>query len=215
MSTLTIHSDQSPVHGLALATLYAGLAIWFSVVLALGLEGAFSSSDGRALLALPVAIFVPVVAFALAYRASRPLRRFVLALDTRVLVLLHTWRMLGLGFVFLYFHDILPGVFALPAGLGDAIAAAWALVVGTALYRSGVAVRRHLLAWNTFALGDFVLAVTLGLLARPGPLQLLSVEVTTAPMGEFPLFLIPAFGVPLFAITHLVVYLQVRDLMRG
>lgn len=194
---------------------YAGLllilGVWFLLALALSLGGLFAPADGIPGLAMPLAVVAPVALFALAYAASSRVRDLVLGIDTRMLVLLHTWRMVGVGFLMLYAFDLLPGVFAFPAGIGDAAAAVWALVVGVGLYGGYRVTRQGLLAWNTFGIADFVVAVGIGTLARYDLLDGISGGVTTAPMGAFPLALIPAFIVPLLTISHLIVYLQVKN----
>ena len=61
------------------------------------------------------------------------------------------------------------------------------------------------LGWNLFGIGDLVLAVTLGFLSTPGPLQRLALDFpfTEARMVTFPLVIIPSFLVPLFLLLHL------------
>jgi hypothetical protein len=158
---------------------------------------------------MPVAIVAPLILFALGLAGSRRVRELLLGIDTRVLVLLHTWRMVGLGFLMLYAYDLLPAIFAFPAGLGDAAAAIWALVLGVGFYGGFRVSRRHLLAWNSFGLADFVIAVSIGSLSRYGFLHAFTGAVSMSPMGQFPLVLIPTFIVPLLAITHIIVFLQV------
>lgn len=187
------------------------LAGWFLIALALGLGDAYSATDGVLALAMPGAILTPVIVFLLAYAVFPRVRERVLAVDTRLLVLLHTWRMVGLGFLMLLAFDLLPAVFAIPAGIGDAAAAAWALVVGVGLYGGFGVSRRHLLAWNVFGLADFIVVVSIGTLSRYGFLPVSASDVTTFAMGQFPLVLIPTFVVPLLTITHVVIYLQVKN----
>jgi hypothetical protein len=160
---------------------------------------------------MPAAILIPIVLFLLVYAASTRVREGVLGIDTRLLVLVHTWRMVGLGFLMLLAFDLLPAVFAIPAGIGDATAAIWALVVGIGLYGGLRISRRHLLAWNSFGIADFITAVTIGSLSRYGLLEDFAGDVTTFAMGQFPMVLIPTFIVPLLAITHLIVFLQVKN----
>lgn len=196
------------------ASRYAGLAfvlgLWFLLALTLSAGGIHASTQGGRALAMPMAIVTPVAVFALVIAASRRARDLLLGIDTRVLVLLHTWRMLGLGFLMLHAFDLLPAIFAFPAGLGDAAAAAWALVLGVGFYGGFRVSRRHLLAWNGFGLADFIIAVCLGSLSRYGFLPTLTGDITMSPMAQFPLVLIPTFIVPLLTITHIIVYLQLR-----
>jgi hypothetical protein len=211
MTIATAHMQAMAFHSSRYAGLTLGLGLWFLLSLGLGLGGIYTASEGIRAFALPVAIVTPLVVFALVYLTSRHVRNVLLGIDTRVLVLLHTWRMLGLGFLMLYAFDLLPAIFAFPAGIGDAAAAVWALVLVVGLYGGFQVSRRHLLAWNGFGLADFIIAVSVGTLSRYGFLQWFSGEVTMAPMNQFPLVLIPTFIVPLLAITHVLVYLQVKN----
>ena len=152
----------------------------------------------------------PIV-FLLAWRNSPDFRATVLAIDTGTLVILHSWRMVGMGFVFLYFYDRLPALFALTAGLGDAMTAMAALFIGIALYQGGALVsRQRIRLWNSFGLIDFVAAVSLGVLTRSGEALHTAGQVSSDIMGTFPLALIPGFAVPFYLITHLIIYAQLR-----
>ena len=189
---------------------HTGLALWLSAAVVLSVNGAYDSAVGVLPTTLIGGIGLPLLVFGGLYATSRNFRDFLLHLDIRPLILLHTWRMLGLGFVFLYFYDILSGWFALPAGLGDAATAVGALFLGIALYTSGTKVSRAMVFWwNTFGLIDFVIAVSMGVIMRPG-MNIIHDSLTSRPMGEFPLALIPAFVVPLFILTHVIIYLQLR-----
>jgi hypothetical protein len=211
MATATLQSNPEShlSHRVTVPLLVIG--IWFTLSLALVLGGVFSPAEGAAGLAMPTAVVSPILLFGLAYTASSRVREWALGIDTRLLVLVHTWRMVGLGFLMLYAFDLLPGLFAYPAGIGDALAAGWALVVGVGLYGGYRVSRRHLLAWNTFGIVDFVVAVIVGTASRYELPDALSGGVTTVLMGEFPLALIPAFVVPLLAISHAVIFLQVKN----
>ena len=61
----------------------------------------------------------------------RPFRDFVLAADLRLMTGIQAGRFAGLGFLALYANGVLPGSFALPAGLGDmaiGVTAPWVLL---------------------------------------------------------------------------------------
>jgi hypothetical protein len=188
-------------------------AVWFLAVLGLGLAEAFATPAGSLPWALLLAVLTPVALFGALYSAVPAVRSFVLGLDVRWLVLIHTWRFVGLMFLVLYSYGVLPLVFAAPAGIGDALAAAGALVLSAALFSARGASRRAVLAWNTFGVVDFVVAVSTGGLA--GTLLAEWSPVSTDVMAVFPLVLIPGFLVPLFTITHLVIYAQLRTRWRG
>jgi hypothetical protein len=185
------------------------LAAWLGLIAWLTLAGAFVTPPGPPPWPIIVAVNVPILAFAALYLGNAAFRGFVLGFDLRILVLLHAWRTVGVGFVFLYFHDKLPGIFALPAGLGDALAAFGAVALGIALYRGPVA-KGWVAAWNGYGLADFIVALGTGIAASEPALAALTGGVSMAPMQLFPLTLIPAFFVPLYIITHIIIFLQLR-----
>ena len=212
MNTLVFESsneqDASPVAGRAVLVICLG---WFIAVLGAAISGGFNAPAGERPLAILMAVTMPVIIYLTAYYRIKSFREWVLSLDMRQLILLHSWRMLGTGFVFLYFYDRLPALFALPAGLGDAMTAIGALSVGIALYeRASTVSRKRVYLWNTFGLIDFVLAVSMGVMTRTGEVLHFSGQVDSDIMGTFPLALIPGFAVPFYVITHLIIYAQLK-----
>ena len=124
---------------------------WFATILVTALSGVFDAPAGDRPLAILVAVLMPVAVFTVVYLNMKSFKDWVLSLDMRQLILLHSWRMVGIGFVFLYFQDRLPALFALPAGLGDAMAAIGALFLGIALYERAETVSpKRIFFWNTF-----------------------------------------------------------------
>ncbi len=195
------------------AVLATGLCVWFLGALFLGFRGVFQQDALGVPLTLLLGITLPIAGFAAALGVHSGFRAWVERIDIRPLVLLHTWRMLGLGFVFLAAYGVLSPTFALPAGLGDAAAAIGAFWLGVALYR-GRATLRAIYAWSALGLLDFTLAIALGVLARPG-VGVLPGPATTAPMGELPLALIPGFVVPFLVITHWIILRNARRQLAG
>ena len=142
---------------------------WFAATLGTALAGGFNAAAGERPLAILLVIAMPVLLYGLGYLGIKSFRDWVLTLDMRQLILLHSWRMVGIGFVFLYFYDRLPALFALPAGLGDAMAAMGAVFVAIALYQNAATVSPgRIYLWNTLGLIDFAVAVSLGVLTRTG-----------------------------------------------
>jgi len=183
------------------------LFMWLLLVIALAGSGVLAGTEGPQPLVMPAAIFLPVLAFVLAYRYSPGLRARVADLDTGLLVILHTWRMLGAGFLLLYAFDVLPGLFAWLAGGGDMLVATGALILGVRLLQGRQVTRAYLLRWNAFGLVDFLVAVGVGTALRStnfgGP-------VSTDVMASLPLSLIPTFIVPVYLILHAMIILQYR-----
>ena len=184
---------------------------WFLLVLAVALTGNFNVVKGAQPLPTLFAVLMPVGLFGLAYFSLASFKAWVLALDIRHLILLHSWRMVGMGFVFLYFQNKLPALFALPAGLGDAMAAMGALFLGIALYDQAEKISKNkIFMWNTFGLIDFVIAISMGLMTRVGEPFHFSGQVGSDIMSTFPLVLIPGFAVPFYVIVHLIIYAKLR-----
>jgi hypothetical protein len=184
---------------------------WFVTVLGAVLSGGFSASEGQRPVAILMAVTMSVITYAIAYYRIRAFREWVLSLDLRLLILLHSWRMVGAGFVFLYFYDRLPALFALPAGLGDAMTAIGAVFIGITLYeRASTVSPERVYLWNAFGLFDFVVAVSMGVMTRTGEVLHFSGQVSSDIMGTFPLALIPGFAVPFYVITHLIIHAQLK-----
>ncbi len=198
MTTLTMQSCECRIRTWSLL-----LLAWVIGTVVLAASGALAAND----LLMPVLIFIPVAGFALAWRTNPTFRSIVLSLDTGMLVILHSWRMLGLGFLFLYAYDVLPGLFAWLAGLGDAMAAAGATLIGIKLLRGSEVSKQALLRWNSFGLLDFLIAVTVGTALRS---DLLGSGITTDQLAFLPLSLVPTLVVPFYMITHLIIFLQLR-----
>jgi hypothetical protein len=187
------------------------LSVWFVLVVALGASGAFVGPPRTPPIALAAGIAAPLLLFFAWIRLSKSFRDFVLTLDLRVIASMQAWRWAGLGFLNLYAYKVLPGMFALPAGLGDmaiGFAAPW-IVLGLVRHPD-FAASRAFIRWNILGITDLVIAISLGTLiatlatGAPG-------EISTAPMGKLPLLLIPVFLVPLFLMLHAIALMQSRQ----
>jgi len=142
------------------------------------------------------------VVFFAAYFGSGAFREFVLGANLRLLAVIQAWRFAGFGFLALYAHGILPGLFAFPAGLGDmaiGVTAPW-IVLGLIRDPSFASSRRYVF-WNIMGIVDLVVAVSMGTISS-GFIPGLTGNVTTSAMAQIPEVLIPAFLVPLFLMLH-------------
>ena len=149
-----------------------------------------------------MAVVVPIVVFEVFRLEVVGVRQFVSALDLRLLTFAQTWRVLGFTFLVLYHRNLLPGVFAIPAGWGDIAIGITAPII--ALCWKPPYPYKSFVVWNVLGLLDLATVVTLGILASGSPVGLLAGHVTTRVMGMFPMSLIPTFFVPLFVIFHLI-----------
>jgi hypothetical protein len=190
------------------------LGLWLLLVISLGAFGAFVGRPGTPPIAVGLGVGAPLLLFFSALWLSPSFREFVLSIDLRLIVGIQAWRWAGLGFLSLYAHNVLPAMFALPAGLGDmavGFAAPW--IVLALVRRPRFAASPAFIRWNVFGILDLVVAISLGTLSAtfstgaPG-------EISTAPMATLPLLLIPAFLVPLFLMLHTAALMQSRRLDR-
>ncbi|WP_266170546.1 hypothetical protein [Dyella subtropica] len=188
----------------------AVLIAWFLLVVSLGSAGAFVGRPGMPPFGIAIGVATPLLLFFAWLRLSESFRHFVLSLDLRLIAAMQAWRWAGLGFLFLYAYNVLPAMFALPAGIGDmaiGITAPWIAV--TLARQPAFAASAGFIRWNVLGIIDLVVALSLGTLSAtlttgaPG-------EISTAPMASLPLLLIPAFLVPLFLMLHAAALMQSR-----
>ena len=180
----------------------ATLAAWLLFVVVLSVRGAFIAPPGSPPLALLAGVTAPIFFFLAALRLSRAFHQYVMAADLRFMMGVQAWRFAGLGFVALYAHGVLPGLFAWPAGLGDiaiGVSAPWLLVALSR--RPGFAASRTFVAWNIAGILDLVVALGTGTLVSVLATGAAG-EVTTGAMTLLPLVLIPAYFVPIFVMLH-------------
>src|SRR3989442_11898895 len=124
---------------------------WLALIFVLGSRGVFVAPRGAPPLALLIGLLTPLSLFLLGYRTIRPVRKFVLSADLRLIVGMQAWRWAGFGFLTLYTYGVLPGIFAWPAGLGDmAIGVTSPLVLAALLRRPGFAAGQRVFAWELF-----------------------------------------------------------------
>lgn len=188
------------------------LAVWFLLVVSLGAAGAFLGRPGTPPIGIAIGATAPLLLFFAWLRLSPGFRDFILSLDLRLIAGMQAWRWAGLGFVFLYAYKVLPGLFALPAGLGDmavGFAAPW-MILGLAR-RPDFAASGAFIRWNWLGILDLVVALGLGaVLATVAP-----GATSTAPMATLPLLIVPVFLVPLFLMLHVAALIQSRRIIRG
>ena len=186
------------------------LAVWFGLVFVLAAKGAFVQPPNAPPFPILFAVILPLVMFIAAYLAWGAFQKSVLAADLALFTAIQAWRAGGLGFLALYAHNVLPGLFALPAGLGDIAIGVTAPWIAQALIRRPAFVNtRIFVVWNLLGILDLVVAVSLGALSS-GFVAAFRAEVTTAPMALLPLVLIPAYLVPVFIMLHLAALCQAR-----
>ncbi len=197
----------------AKATLAVVLTVWFALAAAAGTAGIFTAGPDQVFRPVLLSVVVPIAVFLGIFAASPTFRSFVMSWDIRFLTMLQGWRVVGYAFLPLYAFDVLPGLFAWPAGLGDVAVGLTAPLVVLALMRRPEFVRSgRFIVWNLLGLFDFVVAAVTSTLVSGAFPALSAGPITSAPLEHWPLILFPSFIVPLFVFMHLSVLFQVRAL---
>lgn len=163
------------------------LAVWFVAVIILSLSGATAYLPTRL---LPVPVILGITLPLVFYARSKAFRDYIQSTDIRNLTLFNIWRVpAALAFWYYGSQGLLPEVFVRNAAWGDFIAGVLALVAVYALAR-GRAKLPSYVGFHLFSFADFVVAVgtgfTFSLFANP----------LMATLKDFPMVLIPMFGVP-------------------
>jgi hypothetical protein len=166
---------------------------WGLLALVAARAGLYEGIAGPAFAAVVVAgIAVPLVIIA----GTPALRRWTRGLSMPVLTLLHVWRVPA-ALVFWSYGEALPDTFVRNAAWGDFVVGCLAPIV--VLLPSW---RGKWLAFHAVGAADFVVAVGTGLVFT------LLGDPKMAMITTFPVALIPAFGVCLSGVAHVIAFDQ-------
>jgi len=183
--------------------------LWLAVVWSAAINNVFRPGVVPLPL-LPMAIFLPVIVGVPILLRSKRMGQVLDAMPETWLVALQLYRVLGSVFLIGWARNLVPGIFALPAGIGDVITGLLAVPTAIALASGTPAARKAAIAWNIFGLLDFTVAITIGLTTAPGPFQLVVPSIPNATTGIYPNVMIPAFAVPSSILLHALSLRQLR-----
>jgi hypothetical protein len=186
-------------------TILVSLGAWFIMVLTLGATGALSPAHGGAP-ALGLAVILPVAALVWVYFALSSVRNAMAATPLPAFIGLHAIRVLGLAFIILYAEGRLAAPFAPSAGWGDVFIGVTALPLAWGVTRFGDRLRPLVFLWSAIGVADLVIAVSLGTLSTPGPLQVFFGPPDSSAMTTLPWLIIPGFLVPILLFIHVVIF---------
>jgi hypothetical protein len=184
--------------------------LWAAVAWTAAINGVFRAG-GSPLPLLPSAIFLPVIVGAPLLLLSKRVGQLLDAMPTTWLVALQLYRIFGSQWLAYWLRGLLPGLWALPAGIGDLLTGLLAVPAAIALAAGTAEGRKAAILWNIFGLADFAVAIALGMIISPGPFQLIVLHGPSIGFDAYPNVLTPAFVVPGSILLHA---LSLRQLFR-
>lgn len=140
---------------------------------------------------IPTALILTLIVGYL-FLLSRTFRGVIAGIPQHWLIGIQTFRILGGVFLIRYFEGRLPGVFAIPAGVGDILTGILAPLVAYWWFSGKSYARRAAIAWNLFGMADLINAVAIGALTGGGG----------GGGIVFPIVLIPIYAVPRAFLIH-------------
>jgi hypothetical protein len=183
------------------------LTIWLATIWYLAMAGVFRPSPPlpgqRPLPLLPVAILLPPIVASWLLLRSRRIGALLDATPAQWLVGLQVYRVFGGMFLVNWARGLIPGEFALPAGIGDVAVGVLALPAALYVATGTMWGRRLGIAWNVLGLLDFASAISTGFMTSPGPFQLLALDHPNTLVGTYPTVMIPGFSVPTSIVLHI------------
>jgi len=122
---------------------------------------------------------------------------------TSVLIAIHTWRILGIVFLWGMTQGLLDPAFAIPAGIGDILIGVTAVPFAIFLWKGYSWSKYAVVVWSVLGIADLVNAVTLGVITNS--------DFSTSTMATFPWNLVPTVGVPLALTFHGITLYRLRN----
>ena len=193
-------SPIEPAEGSGNKSVVLILGAWICLAAAVGIAGWVERANAAAIAGI-IWILTALILFA-CWKVPT-LQRWVMTVELRWLVLLHLTRFVGFYFFLLCSRGELPFAFAAPAGWGDIIVAALAVLL---LALSNARNWTMLIIWNTIGLTDILFVVMTAL--RLGLEDWRSMHA----LREFPLSLLPTFLVPLIIVSHVLIFFRAAKL---
>lgn len=188
-------------------TAAAVLVGWFALAVALALLGAYGAAAGR-VPTIELGIVIPILCGGLLIWRSSAVARLIDATPRQWVIAVQVYRVEGVIFLILYAGNLLPGLFALPAGVGDVAVGLAAAAIGISASGGRQLQPRTVLRWNLLGVADLIIAVTTAFLTAPSAFQAFAFDRPSTLITVFPLVLIPTFLVPLAIVLHGVSLIQ-------
>jgi hypothetical protein len=157
--------------------------VWFAATPFLAQSGFFLG------VGIPLALVLTLI-FGVVLMFSPTFRKLLTITPMHWIIGIQVFRVLGGMWLIGYAQGQLPGMFALPAGIGDTLTGLTAPLVAYWYYKKWKGARLIAFIWCLFGTLDLLDAITLANLTNPALIAVL------------PFVLIPAFGVPRSLVLH-------------
>lgn len=186
-----------------IAPSFVFLSLWVVIAFVLSASGFFAKASVGTIPPMAFA-FVPLIVGYLGYLALRSGRDAIDQIPMHSLIGLQLYRAVGAVFLVEWMLGVLPGAFALPAGIGDVVVGLAAPFVAARVRSASPGWREGAIMWNVLGIADLAVAVTMGVLSTPGTLHLSALGDPNVGIVSFPLVLIPTVAVPFSILLHLI-----------
>jgi hypothetical protein len=183
------------------------LISWFAIAVALALVGLYSAGASQ-IPTIQFGIVIPILIGGLMIWRWPAVSRLIDAVPRQWVIAIQFYRVEGAIFLMLFAADLLPGLFALPAGLGDVAVGLLAAAIGIGATGGRHLNPRTVLRWNLLGIADLIVALSTGFLTAPSAFQMFAFERPNVLISMFPLVLIPTFLVPLAILLHIISLIQ-------
>lgn len=125
------------------------------------------------------------------------------SIPVHLLVGVQVFRFMGIGFLSFYNLGLIPGQFAIPTAWGDVFIGVTAVPVAILLWKKLAIAKNLAIWWNYLGIADLTMAITLGIITFPRPIQVLPTQPDNLLIAFYPLVMVPLFAVPLSLLIHL------------
>jgi hypothetical protein len=168
---------------MATASLLVG---WFAFAVTLARLGVYSAAAGR-IPTIQLGLAVPILIGGWMIWRWPAVSRLIDAVPLQWVVGIQFFRVEGVTFLALLAAHLLPGLFALPAGVGDVVVGLLAATIAIGATGGRPLNPRTVLRWNLLGIADLLVAVSTAFLTAPSAFQMFAFDRPNELILMFPL----------------------------
>jgi hypothetical protein len=180
---------------------------WFALAVGLAILGVYNGATSR-IPTIQIGITVPILIGCSMIWRWPAVSRLIDTVPRQWVIAIQFYRVEGVTFLVLFAMHLLPGLFALPAGVGDVTVGVLAAAIAIGATGGRQLNPRTVLRWNLLGIADLVVALSTGFLTSPSAFQMFAFDRPNELISMFPLVLIPTFLVPLAILLHIISLIQ-------